>query len=191
MIAPEIELIDLESHPMTRTLLTAVAAVISATALLSSAAEACLSCEYVPEVVRNHTTDRPAVSSYDSHRVRAYASQEDRGSRSSRKRTARAEEPSKPVKAAKSEKIEKTEKVKVAKVTKPAKVAPVKIAKAEPATAKVETKRAEAENSSITVAAVDAAKFETSSTQKVDATKPTDCKKFFASVGMTLTVPCE
>jgi hypothetical protein len=23
------------------------------------------------------------------------------------------------------------------------------------------------------------------------AAKPTDCKKFFASVGMTLTVPCE
>ncbi len=173
---------------MTRTILAAAAILMSASALLSSAAEACISCEYVPEVVRNHTTDRAASSSYGSSRVRAYVSHEDRGSRS-RKRTARAEEPSKPVKAAKAEKIDK---VKVAKAAKPEKSETVKVAKVEPVATKIEAKRtAEAENSSITVASVDAAKFETASTQKIDATKPTDCKKFFASVGMTLTVPCE
>lgn len=50
----------------------------------------------------------------------------------------------------------------------------------------------ESENSSITVAkADDQAKADIEATGTPEATPKADCKQFFPSVGMTLTVPCE
>jgi hypothetical protein len=70
-----------------------------------------------------------------------------------------------------------------------------KVAKAEPAEKKAEPKVAQTENSSISLASTEVAAPEKApvaekKTQEA-AVKPTDCKKFFPSVGMTLTVPCE
>ncbi len=75
------------------------------------------------------------------------------------------------------------------------------VAKAEPE-AKVETDNevTESENSSISTAAIapveepTTVEVETPKTQAADepkSAKKLDCKKFFPSVGMTLTVPCE
>jgi hypothetical protein len=79
-------------------------------------------------------------------------------------------------------------KVQVSKNPTPAK----SVAKAEPEAAKIE---AETENSSISTAATAPVK-ETGSTaapagDEPKVAKKTDCKQFFPSVGMTLTVPCE
>jgi hypothetical protein len=58
-------------------------------------------------------------------------------------------------------------------------------------TGKVETKAYHSENSSISLASTAVpAKGQVVETAK-QATKPVDCKKFFPSVGLTLTVPCE
>jgi hypothetical protein len=56
--------------------------------------------------------------------------------------------------------------------------------------AKVETKAARSENSSISTAST-TAKAPVAETVKEASAKPVDCKKFFPSVGITLSVPCE
>ena len=164
---------------MTRTFLATATALIAAGTLLSSAAQACISCEYVPEVVRGHQTNNDGPSYHKSH---SYSASAERAVRASKKRIAKSEPVAKPAKVAKVEKQDKP-----AKVAKVAKTETVKVAKAEP----VETTPAESENSAITVAAADAVVKVAPVAKAETAAKPTDCKKFFASVGMTLTVPCE
>ncbi|MFA5901085.1 MAG: hypothetical protein WC829_18445 [Hyphomicrobium sp.] len=167
---------------MTRTVLVAATSLIAA-ALLLSPAQACISCEYVPEVVRNHTTSNEGGSYNSSRRSHAYAARRaapkcdgDEGGR-------------KAAKVARSSKASKN--ANVAKLAKPQRSEPVKVAKAEPVAKKSESKSAQDENSSISPAGDKvAAKDEKTPVQEV-AVKQTDCKKFFASVGMTLTVPCE
>ncbi len=171
---------------MTRTILAAAAALITAGTLLSPAAQACLSCEYVPEVVREHATSSLAYGRGDA----GVSHHEEYVSRPAKKRVAKSERESKPEKIARAPKIDKP--AKVAKVEKAARAESVKIAKTEPVEKKTVTvakSSAESESSSITVASADAKITET--VAKETAAKPTDCKKFFASVGMTLTVPCE
>jgi hypothetical protein len=160
-----------QETPVTRTFLATATALIAAGTLLSSAAQACISCEYVPEVVRGHQTNNDGPSYHKSH---SYSASAERAVRASKKRIAKSEPVAKSVKAAKVEKQDK-----------PAKIA--KVAKTEP----VEATSAESENSAITVAAADTAVKEAPVAKIEAAAKPTDCKKFFASVGMTLTVPCE
>lgn len=180
---------------MSRKIFAAAAAIIAAGTLVSSAAEACISCEYVPEVVRNHTTDNSGASSYAYH-SRTYVSHEDRSSRSVKKRVAKSDDAPKSrkiAKTAKAEKVAKAERPAKVAVAKPVKSEPVKVAKSEPV-AKPEpvTKQAETESSSITVASAEpVAKAAATAKASEPPAKATDCKKFFASVGMTLTVPCE
>jgi hypothetical protein len=157
--------------------IAATAALIAAGTLLSSGAQACLSCEYVPEVVRPHATSPLAYGRGDNA-----VSHGSSGGYSVKRRVAKSEPVAKSVKAAKVEKQDKP--AKIAKVTKSESV---KVAKAEP----VEATPAESENSAITVAAADTAVKEAPVAKAETAAKATDCKKFFASVGMTLTVPCE
>ena len=167
----------------------ATAALIAAATLMSSGAQACLSCEYVPEVVRPHATSPLAYGRGDNA-----VSHGSSGSYSVKRRAAKIVEEPRQEKVAK-RKVEKPEKVakiskpepeKVAKVSQPE---PVKVAKADPGP----VKSAESENSAITVAvaAAEPEKKDEPVTKAEVSTKPTDCKKFFASVGMTLTVPCE
>ncbi len=157
---------------MTRTFIATATALIAAGTLLSSGAQACLSCEYVPEVVRPHATSPLAYGRGDNA-----VSHGSSGGYSVKRRIAKSEPVAKLAKAAD----------KPAKVAKVAKSEPVKVAKADP----VEATAAESENSDITVAAADTAAKEAPVAKVEAAAKPTDCKKFFASVGMTLTVPCE
>lgn len=167
---------------MNRSLLAIATALVAAPALFASAAQACISCEYTPEVVRgSQTSDAPAYRA----RERVYAV-----------------ERSAPVKRViRSESVAKSEPV--AKKVDTAEAAPVKtdaksenssiastaeVASAEPV--KIDSKPARNENSSISQASA-----KTSAPEKVavaePAAKPTDCKKFFATVGLTLSVPCE
>jgi hypothetical protein len=165
---------------MTRTLLATATALLAA-ATFSSAANACISCEYVPEVVRSSST-LPHTGHY--YAAEPYA-KKTRGEVSIKSRVVKAPVVEKSVKAPKIAKVAKPEPVKVAK-TEP-------VAKVEKKIEKVAAKAIESENSSLTLAsAVDTTEVLKPATEdKQAAAKPTDCKKFFASVGMTLTVPCE
>ena len=166
---------------MTRTIL-ATAALLAATTLATTGAQACISCEYVPEVVRSSST-LPHTGHY-------YAAEPYQ-----KKRTIKAAIIDRPAlraaKAAKQAKFAKAES---------AKAEPVKVAKAETVEKKVEKKaektiaKVETENSSVTLASnADVATNAKAPVEETTTTaaKTTDCKKFFASVGMTLTVPCE
>lgn len=163
---------------MTRTFIATATVLIAAGTLLSSGAQACLSCEYVPEVVRPHATSPLAYGRGDNA-----VSHGSSGGYSVKRRIAKSEPVAKSVKAAKIEKQDKP--AKVAKAPKPE---PVKVAKTEPVEAKTQ---AQNENSAITVATADTAAKEEPVAKAETAAKQTDCKKFFASVGMTLTVPCD
>ena len=169
---------------MTRTILATATALVAAATLFTSAANACISCEYVPEVVRSSST-LPHTGHYYS--AKPYEKKEHAAP--AKRRVVKSEPVAKKLNTAKIERIEKAEK-KVAKIER-AEPKAEKVAKAEP----VETnKAAESESSSISLAANDAAATVKDTVTKVEkeaAAKPTDCKKFFASVGMTLTVPCE
>ncbi|MFN3625170.1 MAG: hypothetical protein ACK4TP_14040 [Hyphomicrobium sp.] len=168
---------------MTRTVLAASAALLTAGMLMSTAAEACISCEYVPEVVRHHATSPLAYGRGDGGVSHGAAV-----GYSVKKRIAKSEYAPKPKKVAKIERLEKP--AKLAKVSKPDAAEPVTVAKSEPVEKKAATNNADSESSSITVAAAEVAKVAKDAAAAVTG-KPTDCKKFFASVGMTLTVPCE
>ena len=162
---------------MTRTFLATATALIAAGTLLSSAAQACISCEYVPEVVRAHQTNNDGPSYRKSH---SYSASAERAVRASKKRIAKSEPVAKSVKSAKVEKQDKP-----AKIAKVAKAEPVEVANED------EANTVESEGSSITVAAAAVEAIDSVKAVSAASVKPTDCKKFFASVGMTLTVPCE
>ena len=177
---------------MTRTIL-ATAALAAATALASTSAQACLSCEYVPEVVKPHATSPLAYGRGDnevSHRSSSSYS-------SVKRRIAKSVDEPRQEKFAKAQKAEMA---KVAKADTNDSPKPAKVAKAEPIE-KVEKKaektiaKVETENSSVTLASnadlATNAKAPVEETTATTAAKTTDCKKFFASVGMTLSVPCE
>lgn len=168
---------------MTRTIL-ATAAALAAASMLASGAQACISCEYVPEVVRNSSTLPHTGHYYSAH---SYSSNKARSAVVAKRRIAKAAIADKPAKLAKVDRDEKA-----AKVAKSEADEPVKVAKDDAAEKQVAAKPAQSESSSITVAAADVVeKVAKAPVAKEAGAKPTDCKKFFASVGMTLTVPCE
>ena len=173
---------------MTRKFLALAATLLAAPALFASAAEACISCEYVPEVVRgSQTSDAPR--SYA--RERSYAAERERAP--AKKRIVRREPVVKQqVDTAEAEPVAKRSKSENSSVASVAAVTPVtEQAKVE---TKVDAKTARSENSSISVASTDEAapaKTPVAATTKEASAKPVDCKKFFPSVGITLSVPCE
>lgn len=162
---------------MNRTLIAIAATVLTAPALFASAAQACISCEYVPEVVRDHTTDRPAV------KQRSYVVEKPRSTYKAKKQIVK--------RAPATKQVDKVDKVDTAAIKKPAKTEAAPAAEAATETAEVAPDN---ENSSISVASTDAApaaKPAVSTAANETVGKSVDCKKFFPSVGMTLTVPCE
>lgn len=180
---------------MTRKILALAAAVIAAPALFASAAQACISCEYTPEVVKgSQTSDAPAyrARSYERSYERTYV---ERDRAPAKKRVVRSEPEVKKIDNAEVEKPAPAKKVAVTEDSAPAKTASnenssISVAAVEPQPV---TEKAKSENSSIASAssAASAKKAPAVDATKEASAKPVDCKKFFASVGMTLTVPCE
>ena len=143
---------------MTRTILATATALLGAMTLLTPAAEACISCEYVPSVAHS-----PSPSYGGSHyRVkRVYVRAIERSAGSAKKRIVKSEP--------------------VAKKVETAKVAPSET-------------QAETENSTISTATLELSENVDAGKAPVEETKVSKnvgCKKFFPTVGMTLTVPCE
>ena len=137
---------------MTRTVLAAAVALIAAATSFTSAAEACISCEYVPEVVNTPV----------------------RGKTYQKKRVVVAAKPA-------DVRVPKKRIAKPAPVTKE-----VAVAKAEPA-------ETETEETAVTRPIPTAALLEARPTaaRKPEVVADLGCKKFFATIGQTLTVPCE
>jgi hypothetical protein len=152
--------------PMTRSIIAIAAALFAAIATFGTAAQACISCEYTPPVVNTPVYSHGA---YHHRKKRAHRAAKIRRARKAKRH------------------IVKTRR------------APVKLEAAE---AKPETKPAKAakaavsQNSSISIAKTDVVPADnapetTGSTDTRTASESkVDCKKFFPSVGMTLTVPC-
>jgi hypothetical protein len=184
---------QLEDASVTRTIF-ATAALAAATAFASTGAQACISCEYVPEVVRSSST-LPHTGHY--YAAEPYQKKARSHGHSYEKRIAKGDGADRPAKTAKAPKAEKAAKVaktdSTEKPDKPAKVAKAETSsKAEPAQKQAAAKPAQSESSSITVATADVVEKATLQPAGDEPpAKATDCKKFFASVGMTLTVPCE
>lgn len=174
---------------MTRTILASATALLAATTLFTSAAEACISCDYVPEVVRNSQTSqgaKPAV------KARAYTA-EKKHRTAPAKSVVKSEPVAKAVETAKAVADEAQTENENSSITAAANVVPTETA-TKAAQTETATKAAQTENSSISLASNEDAATEeapVAKPAKEAAAKPVDCKKFFPSVGMTLTVPCE
>ena len=155
---------------MTRTILAIVTAFLAVTTVFASAAEACLSCEHVPVVVRGSLTSDTATR-YTKKRfyARSIAKAKARARASARARA-------------------------IAAARAKTKAKALAVAKADAAKEVELSEPIDTENSTISTASLD--KSETSDTEETTIEEPkvnknVGCKKFFPTVGMTLTVPCE
>ncbi len=163
---------------MNRAILALAASIFATLTIFGSAAQACISCEHVPVVVRGHTTTGPSPY-YAKKRYlkkRSYAA-------AKRKRLEAAKR--KKLAAAKRKKLEAAKRKKLAalKRTKETKTAAKAVESAESISIKATT-----EQSSISTASLD------ENNDVIDEPKreaKLTCKKFFPTVSMTLTVPCE
>lgn len=157
---------------MARKFLVLAAALVATSTLLAPAAQACISCEYVPEVTRTPVKGQKAAARASRKHVRVAATPRQAGR--SKQRLAKA-----PVQKVPAQKIE-------------ARKAPVqKVAEAKAAPAHVEP--VAAENKPISTAALLETKgVQGASNEETEvAGADVGCKKFFPTVGKTMTVPCE
>jgi hypothetical protein len=147
---------------MTRTIPTIAAALFAAATLFASAAQACISCEYVPPVVNTPVYSHSTVH---YHKRRVYTATR-RVIRAARKLIVESDSAPRKVETAKAAPIE---------------TVPVAL-------------EVESENSSISTASIDKSESAEPKAAPAAETKVSTnvgCKKFFPTVGMTLTVPCE
>lgn len=156
---------------MNRTIFTVAVAALSASMVFGSAAQACISCEYVPEVV-NAPVGGKSFAAKRVEKKRIYV--------------AAKELPARPIK--------KQSIAKVEPAAKKVDIAPKKLetAKAAPAEPKTESKPIETAALADEVETVPASeqKSQTASTEP-KAAASVGCKKFIPTVGVTVTIPCE
>ena len=149
---------------MARNILALGTAFFVAASVFGSAAQACISCNYVPEVVNTPVRGQAALGASKKQRAYAANAKKERAARKPTTQIAKAAPVSKSTVAA--------------KVTKEAAgPAPVETLKDVP----------------VSVASVIERKELALNDVKEEAAAVADvgCKKFFPAVGMTLTVPCE
>ena len=155
---------------MTRTILAIATAFLAVLTIFASAAEACISCEHVPVVARSSSTSYTATR-YTKKRFYARSI-----ARARAIAAARAKAKARAIAAAK------------------AKARTIAAAKAAAAEEVELAETAAIENSTISTASLDKSKTidtEETLTEEPKVNRNVGCKKFFPSVGMTLTVPCE
>lgn len=181
---------------MKRTSLAVIAAV-AALAAYGSNAQACISCDYVPEVLKSGE----AGSTYrarPSKRVRDYSEQRER--RSSKKRVTTRE--SAPEKSAGSRSGKADEPTKSTASVAPAATAVTEhsaittkgssIANQVKAAVTPVPTGPQTENSTISTVVQESTKPDAAHpVEHVAADKTVGCKKYFPSTGLTLSVPCE
>lgn len=182
---------------MTRTIV-ALASAIAAVAAYGTAAQACISCDYVPEVLKSGASGGGSYQARPSKRVRDYTEQRER--RSSKKRVTKEESAPKERKREASREDASTPAVSVAAAKSEAQTEHSAITTTGAAIAN-QVKAAitppvtgpQTENSTISTATAAAADkpADAKPVEHVAADKNVGCKKYFPSTGLTLSVPCE
>jgi hypothetical protein len=170
----------------------AIAATTAALMAYGSAAQACISCSYTPEVAKGGSSTSEAAP---PRRERSYTEEKrERPSRAAKKLSTResdsdAKETAKEAKAAVAapQKDEASNEPSAITTTGAAIANQVKAAVATP-----EKTGPQNENSTISTATTTTSKpIETKGIEQVTADKNIGCKKYFPSTGLTLSVPCE
>lgn len=146
---------------MTRTILSIATALLSATTLFAPAAEACISCEYKPEVVHNPASSH-AARSYE--KTSARIASKALAARLAKERAAKAQL--------------------IANKAEIAKAAPAETTKV----AAVETQPVK---ESKTVAAASPVAAEATPAEETKVAVDVGCKRFVPAVGATVTAPCD
>jgi hypothetical protein len=173
---------------MTRTIFFIATVVVAGTIGMAPPADACISCEHVPVVVRGSQTNYVTPRYYADERPRARVKLG--ASKRIRARTieaARAEAKRRAIAAAKS----KAKARALAAARAKAKARAIAHVQPAPVDAPPLPVRAKTERADVTIGepkvVLADAKFE-----PVEVlSKPIDCKKFVPSAGLTITVPCE
>ena len=168
---------------MAKAILSFAIAAFAAMTVFATAAEACISCEYVPEVAKSPAKSYNAKR-YKKKRINRAARQ--RKARPAKKRTVKSKTDTKKVETAKTAPTKtqtKNENSTITTKVETDKSAPIKTGTGN-------------ENSSISTASLGKdetieAKTETNAKDEPKVTKNVGCKKFFPTVGLTLTVPCD
>ncbi len=148
---------------MAKTILAFAIAFFGAMTVFASAAEACISCEHVPVVVRGSQTSDTATR-YTKKRYK-----KERVNRTAKKRKAR------PAKKRAVKRKTITKKVETAKT------APIK----------TETKNESSSISTALLDKDETIEMEIKAKDEPKVARDVGCKKFFPAIGMTLTVSCE
>ena len=177
---------------MTRTVLAIATALLAATTL-APAAEACVSCDYVPPVVNSGTSKSSEGKSYATkpyQKSRSYTAAEERRARVAKKRVVKSEPVAKDIDTAAGVPSQTSAENENSTISA--------AVSSEPASKKVETATTtpvktgtENENSTISTAAVDLSDAKQTPVEEAKVDRNVGCKKFFPTVGMTLSVPCE
>ncbi|MGI9402893.1 MAG: hypothetical protein ACR2OF_00080 [Hyphomicrobium sp.] len=196
---------------MSRTIVAIATAFFAVMTVFASAAEACISCEHVPVVARSSSTSYQAKR-YKKKRFHARATARAKARARARAiAAARVKAKARAIAAAKA----KAKARAVAAARAKAKARAIAAARAKAKARAVAAARAKAkakaiaaaeaaageevelaettdsENSTISTS-IEVAETEVDETEKVAAvSEDLGCKKFFPTVGMTLTVPCE
>lgn len=181
---------------MTRTLLSMIVAVVAAVSSLPQAAQACISCEHVPEVVRGHrTSDPPQRHRATTQRYNRVAVETRERARARSEAAARAEA-RREAAAAVAEKAKAKARIAAARA---------RAADAAKRTARLEAERSKdadrADKTTGTPKSVVAqAKAETAEQKIASDSTPVktnersaaavDCKRFVPAAGVTVSVPC-
>lgn len=160
---------------MTKITLSIAAAAIAASTLFTSAAEACISCNYVPEVV--------TAGNKKAARKEVYAATP---APAPKKRIAKIPPARKKYEVAKAPAPKKIETAKAPETAKP-----VETAQAEPAATDTPLAATEPREKPISTSALIETRGSTPQEEPTAVADAQTCKKFFPAVGMTLTVPCE
>ena len=163
---------------MARKILALGAAIFFAASACGSAAQACISCNYVPEVVNTPVRGQAALGA--SKKQRAYAANAKR-ERAARKATTQI------AKAAPASKKEVVAKAEPAKTVEPV----AKVIKEAAAQAPVETLKDTREIPVSVASVIEREALALNDVKDETATSDVGCKKFFPAVGMTLSVPCK
>ena len=177
---------------MNRTILAIVTAFLAVTTVFASAAEACISCEHVPVVVRGSQT---SVTAKRYTKKRFYARSIARAKARARARATAAAKARARARATAAAKAKaKARAIAVARTKAKTKAKVLAAAKTAAAEEVELSEPTDTENSTISTASLyksESIDTEETPTEEPKVNKKVGCKKFFPTVGMTLTVPCE
>jgi cytoskeletal protein RodZ len=189
---------------MTRTILGITTGLFAAAAFFVPAAEACISCEYVPPVVNSVPSKSYGHERSAPRRAREVfrESREKRKSRVTETKPAKVEKVQKADRPEKAEKVQKVEKATPAPVNAQVENSSFALATAAHDNVPAKTVAPDdrgSEHSTIATAAVTdkatgsvkAANVGDTVTNVTPASNTATCSRYFPSVGQTLSVPCE